>query len=53
VEYLPANHRFHEKCLVVHMMRSGQNLEWVIDALFNGRKIKNMFRDFNELNMSR
>lgn len=23
VEYIPANHRFHEKCLVVHMMRSG------------------------------
>jgi hypothetical protein len=23
VEYLPANHIFHEKCLVVQLMRSG------------------------------
>jgi hypothetical protein len=51
VEYIPINHRFHEKNLVVQMMRSSQTLEWVVDALFNSRKIKSMLKD--NLNASR
>ena len=29
--------------LVVYMIKSGESLEWVIDALMNGKKIKNIF----------
>jgi len=51
VEYIPIHHRFHEKNLVVQMMRSSQNLEWVVDALFNSRKIKGIGN--TDLNTSR
>jgi len=40
VEHVPKNHRFYERTLVVHMIKSGESLEWVIDALFNGKKIR-------------
>ena len=42
VEHLPRNHRFYERTLVVHMIKSGESLEWVIDALFNGRQIRSI-----------
>ena len=28
--------------LVIHMIKSGESLEWVVDSLKNGQKIKNI-----------
>ena len=42
-EYVPKNSKYFQKMLVVHMIKSGESLEWVIDALMNGKKIKNIF----------
>lgn len=39
IEYIPKNHRFFERTLVVYMIKSGESLEWVVDALKNGKKI--------------
>lgn len=36
-EWVPKNHRYLERCLVVHMIKSGESLEWVIEQLFNGK----------------
>lgn len=43
-EYVPRNHRYIERSLVVHMIKSGESLEGVVDALFNGRKLKNLIK---------
>ena len=48
VEYVPRNQKFFERSLVVYMIKSGQSLEWVVDALFNGKKIKNVVKQKNE-----
>jgi hypothetical protein len=47
-EYVPKNHRYFERSLVVHMIKSGESLEGVVDALFNGRKLKNLIKESNE-----
>ena len=47
-EYVPKNHRYFERSLVVHMIKSGESLEGVVDALFNGRKLKNLIKETNE-----
>ena len=47
-EYVPKNHRYFERSLVVHMIKSGESLEGVVDALFNGRKLKNLIKQTNE-----
>lgn len=41
-EYVPKNSKYFQKMLVVHMIKSGESLEWVIDQLINGKKIKNI-----------
>ena len=46
-EWVPRNHRFLERSLVVHMIKSGESLEWVIEQLFNGKKILNRIREQN------
>jgi hypothetical protein len=33
-EYIPKNHRFFERSLVVQMIKSGESLEWIVDQLF-------------------
>lgn len=40
-EFYLTNKRQLERGLVVHMIKSGESLEYVIDALANGKKIKN------------
>lgn len=45
VEYVPRNQRYFQRALVVYMIKSGESLEWVIDALYNGRKIKNIVKE--------
>ena len=30
------------------MIKSGESLEWVIDALYSGRKIKNVVKEAND-----
>lgn len=41
-EYVPKNLRYFQRILVIHMIKSGESLEWVVDALINGRKIRNI-----------
>lgn len=41
IEYIPKNHRYLERALVVYMIKSGESLEWVVDNLKNGKKITN------------
>ncbi len=40
-DYVPQNHRFFQRMLVVHMIKSGESLEAVVDNLIIGKKIKN------------
>jgi len=47
-EYIPKNHRYFQRMLVIHMIKSGESLEWVIDALINGRKIKNLNQEIQQ-----
>jgi len=48
IEYVPKNHRYFERTLVVHMIKSGESLEWVLDALMNAKKIKNIMKGQDE-----
>jgi len=41
-EYITKNLRYHQRILVIHMIKSGESLEWVVDALINGKKIRNV-----------
>lgn len=43
-EYVPKNHRYFERSLVVHMIKSGESLEWVVDEICSGKQIKNILR---------
>ena len=43
-EHMPHNQRFYERSLVVHMIKSGESLEKVIELLFLGKKIPNLIR---------
>ena len=36
-EYVPKNHRYFERSLVVHMIKSGESLEWVVDEICSGK----------------
>jgi len=38
-EYIPTHHRFFERTLLLHMIKSKESLEWVCDALINDKKI--------------
>ena len=48
IDYVPKNHRYFERSLVVHMIKSGESLEGVVDALFNGRKLKNLIKESHD-----
>jgi len=48
IDYVPKNHRYFERSLVVHMIKSGESLEGVVDALFHGRKLKNLIKESND-----
>ena len=37
-EHVPKNHRFFQRQLVVHMIKSGESLEWVVDQIVAGKK---------------
>ena len=52
VQYVPKNHKFHERQLVMHMIKSGESIEWVIEALFSGRKIKGSSGEVSSLYMN-
>ena len=41
-EYVPGHARYFMRMLVVHMIKSGESLEWVIEQLISGKKIKNI-----------
>lgn len=38
-EYIPNNHKFIEKTLLMNMIKSKESLEWVCDALINDKRI--------------
>jgi hypothetical protein len=40
--YISKYHRYNQRILVIHMIKSGESLEWVVDSLKNGQKIKNI-----------
>jgi hypothetical protein len=39
-EWVPFNHRIFERMIVINMINSGQTMEWVIEQLIQGVKIK-------------
>lgn len=41
-EHIPAHMRYYERSLVVHMIKSGESLEYVLSLLFNGKKVPNL-----------
>ena len=38
-EYVPNNHKYFEKALLIHMIKSKESLEWVCEALMNEQRI--------------
>jgi hypothetical protein len=44
-DYVAKNHRFFQRQLVMMMIKSGESLEYVIDQLMNGKKIKGVTDD--------
>lgn len=51
-EYIPKHLLYFQRMLVVYMIKSGESLEWVIDALLHGKRIRNIF-DKSELTQKR
>lgn len=43
-EYIPANHKYFERCLVVHMIKSQESLEKVVELLYQGKKVPNLIK---------
>lgn len=43
-EHLPHNARYYERALAVHMLKSGESLETVVDLLFHGKKVPNLIQ---------
>lgn len=41
-EWVIQNHRYFMRMLVIYMIKSGESLEWVIEQLIQGKKIKNI-----------
>ena len=51
-EWVPKNHRYLERCLVINMIKSGESLEWVIEQLINAKKIPNRLREEYQMRRS-
>lgn len=41
-DYISKNHKFHQKMLVISMIKSGESLEYVVDCLINQKRIKSI-----------
>lgn len=41
-DYVAKNNKQIQKQLVIEMIKSGESLEWVVDQLINGNRIKNV-----------
>ena len=39
-EHVTKNHRFFQRKLVIYMIKSGESLEWVVENLMAGKRIK-------------
>ena len=39
-DYVPKNHRLFERTLVTYMLNSDKSLDWVVNQLIKGNKIK-------------
>lgn len=44
-EHIPHNARYYERALAVHMLKSGESLETVVDLLYNGKKVPNLIQE--------
>ncbi len=44
-EWVVHNQRYFQRMLVIYMIKSGESLEWVVDQLIAGRKIKNIHQE--------
>lgn len=50
-DYVPRNSKYFQRTLVCHMIKSGESLEWVVEQLLQGKKIKNIHLEAqNKLN---
>lgn len=41
-DYVLKSQRYSQRTLVVYMIKSGESLEWVVDQIMSGRRIKNV-----------
>jgi len=41
-DYVLKNNVYFQRMLVVHMIKSSESLEWVVDQIMSGRRIKNV-----------
>jgi len=39
-DFIDRKHKFYQRMLVIMMIKSGESLEYVMDQLLSGRKIK-------------
>ena len=46
-DFIPSQHRFFEKTLLMHMIKSKESLEWVCDALCKEKKIPQVNNPFD------
>jgi hypothetical protein len=46
-DFIPSQHRFFEKTLLLHMIKSKESLEWVCDALCKEKKIPQVNNPFD------
>ena len=44
-EHILAQNKFYQRMLVMHMIKSGESLEWVVEMLIAGKKIPNQLLD--------
>jgi len=45
-EYIPNNHKFFERSLLIQMVKSQESLEWVCYALMNDQRISSIFNPY-------
>jgi len=43
-DWIVENQRYLQRMLVIYMIKSGESLEWVVEQLIAGNKIKNAYK---------
>ena len=47
-DYMLKQDRYYQRMLVIHMIKSGESLEWVVERLISGKKIPNSMLDLSD-----